>query len=50
MCVNSGCTEGSIAVSDGLESLANNISTRKISIEKAKFDLKKCAENIVLKS
>jgi len=46
MCVNSGSTEGSIAVSDGLESLANSITTWKISIEKAKFDLKKCADNI----
>ena len=50
MCVNSGSTEGSMAGSDGLDSLANIIETQKISIEKAKVDLKKCADNIYFKS
>ena len=50
MCVNSGTTENSLTNSDGLESLASLIETRTISIEKAKLDLKKCADNIIFKN
>ena len=50
MHVNSGTTESSFAGSDGLDKLANLIETQKISIEKAKLDLKKCADNIVFKN
>jgi len=50
MHVNSGSTESSFAGSDGLDKLAILIETKKISIEKAKLDLKKCADNIVLKN
>ena len=50
MCFNSGATENSITNSDGLDILADLIQTSKISIEKAKFDLKKSADNILLKN
>jgi len=50
MHVNSGTTESSLAGSDGLDKLASLIEIREISIEKAKLDLKKCADNIVFKN